>query len=140
SPFAPPLPQMKVTVTFGDGGTSPTNIRSPAVSRLWSEVKAIAHPKYPFLDACYSPSSNMPCADFTLWVANRLAANDWTSIDELLGFMTYKDKIAAIRKTFHDYDFGRFIDADAALLELLKAAAILVYRIDWMGHESGRYL
>jgi hypothetical protein len=133
--------QHQITVTFSDdGGKQPTEIRSPSLSKLWNEVSSISHPKYPFLDAKYSPSSNMPCSDFTQWVANRLATDDWPAISELLEFTTYKDKITAIRKTFEEFDFGRFIEADHELLHLLKAAAILVYRIGWMGHESGRSL
>ena len=32
----------------------------------------------------------MPCADFTLWIADRLASNDWGSISELLSFVTLR--------------------------------------------------
>jgi len=136
-PTPPVVPKIFITVSVG-GEKRAAEFASPALRELWEEVRAISHPDYPLLDAHYSPSSNMPCADFTLWIAERLAANDWPSILELLDFFTFKNEIAAIRSSLQNYDFGRFLDADRELLLRLKAATILGYRIGWMGHEENR--
>jgi len=136
-----PLPKLKVTISIGTSSAKKAaEIQSHALRQLWIDVCTISHADYPFLNERYSPSSNMPCADFTLWIAARLAASDWTSIVELLEFIAFKNEIAAIRKTFQNFDFDRFIDADSDLLFRLKAVAILAYRIGWMGHENSRLL
>lgn len=80
----------------------------------------------------------MPCADFTFWIAQRLASNDWSSILELLDFTTSNHRTIAIQRTLQSLDFGEFIEGDEDLLLRLKAAAILTYRIAWTGHEDGR--
>ena len=137
---SPCIPKMTATITVSvvPREKRPAEFQSAALRQLWNDVREWSHPDHPFLDASYSPGSNMPCADFTLWVAQRLAANDWTSILELLDCTTSEHQISALRRSFNLLDFGRFIEADSALLLELKAAAILGYRIGWMGHEDSR--
>ncbi len=131
------VPKLTVTISIGNGKRA-VAFQSPALLQLWSEVQELSHSDHPFLDPWYSPSSQMPCADFTLWIAGRIAANDWPSVWELLDFIASGNEIAALRRSLQSYDFSEFIDADDALLFELKAAAILAYRIGWMGHEENR--
>lgn len=131
------LPKFTITVSVADRKRA-AKFRSAAVSVLWDEVGGISHPDHPFLDRSYSPSTQMPAADFTPWVVDRLATNDWSSIAELLSFITYEHQVTALERTFQSYDFSRFIQADQALLLELQAVAILAYRILWTGHADGR--
>jgi hypothetical protein len=80
----------------------------------------------------------MPAADFSPWVSERLAADDWDSILELLSFIASDPQITGLRRTFQSYDFSRFVLAEPALLRELQAIAILTYRIQWAGHEDSR--
>lgn len=136
----PQVPKITATVTVSvvPRQKRPAKFQSAALRQLWDEVGQWSHPDHPFLDARYSPGSNMPCADFTLWVAQRLAAEDWPSVSELLDFTTSEHQITALRRSLNILDFGRFIEADNKLLFELKASAILTYRIGWMGHEENR--
>jgi hypothetical protein len=131
-----PIPSVRALVT--EPNARQRAFTSPLVRQLWDENCDYSHPDYPFLHKTYSPSSNMPVADFTLWVADRLGENDWPSIRELLACFTFSQHLAAIERTFRSYDYGRFIEADRKLLLELQAIAILSYRIGWMGHEDTR--
>jgi hypothetical protein len=138
---APPSPAVQLTasVTIKVGPDKRAAVfNTAAVRQLWDRVREISHPDFPFLHAGYSPGSNMPCADFTLWIADRLAADDWAAISELLSFMTYEHELKALRRTMQSFEFGQFVEADVRLLHTLKAATILAYRIGWMGSESTR--
>jgi hypothetical protein len=135
----PPLPSPKISVTVSvTSEKRAARFTSPALAQLWTQVRDISHPDHPFLHAVYSPNSQMPAADFTPWVSDRLQANDWNSILELLDFTAFDSQIKAIHRTFKSYDFKRFIEADDRLLHELKAALILAYRIQWMGYPEGR--
>lgn len=51
---------------------------------LWSKVAHLSHAEYRFLHPAYSPSSRVPCADFTSFVIERLRSHDVTSIRHLM--------------------------------------------------------
>src|SRR5438046_332977 len=131
-------PSITVAVLAAGVARKAVRFRSSALAQLWNEVGRISHPDYPFLDPLYSPGSLMPAADFSPWVAARIALGDWDSILEMLHFIGTDDQVTALRRTFQSYDFGRFIEADAALLSELQAIAILTYRIPRTGHEDNR--
>lgn len=116
----------------------PAQFRSSPLSQLWKEVGDISHPQHPFLDLSYSPNSLMPAADYSPWVADRLGSGDWESILELLTFIANAPAIAGVHRTFHSRDYAEFIEAEPALLQELKAIAILTYRIQWTGDEDSR--
>jgi len=80
----------------------------------------------------------MPAADFTPWVAECLAADDWDSIRELLRFIAYDNQATAIEKTFKPISYSQFVQGDAALLDELKAIAILCHRIPWTGDKDSQ--
>ncbi|MGD0537825.1 MAG: hypothetical protein ABSC03_09290 [Verrucomicrobiota bacterium] len=127
-----------VTISVCSPVSKPARFRSAALAQLWKQVGSISHPQHPFLDPAYSPGSLMPAADFSPWVAERLAADDWDSIWELLAFISTDSQITGLRHTFQSYDFSRFVEAEPALLRELHAIAILTYRIQWTGHEDSR--
>ncbi len=54
------------------------------LSLLWSKVAHLSHTEYPFLHQTYSPSSRVPCADFTPFIIDRLSSNDVTSVRQLM--------------------------------------------------------
>ena len=47
-------------------------------------IRGKGRPDFPFLSSVYSPSSRVPCTDFTHWIAERLEARDLDSIRYLL--------------------------------------------------------
>ena len=111
-------------------------ISSPRLNSLWQTVEKSSHPEYPFLSAAYSPSTHMPAADFTPWIAECLAADDWDSIRELMKFIAHDTKSIALEKSFRNYSYSTFLAGDASLLNELKAVAILCYRIEWTGYSD----
>lgn len=113
-------------------------IASTQLSFLWEQIKPISHKEFPFLDQLYSPGSLMPAADFSPWVSERLLANDWGPITELLGYICYDTLIPGLRKSFQSYSFSKFLSAEESLLSELKAIAVLSYRMPWSGQPSSR--
>jgi hypothetical protein len=51
---------------------------------LRRQVASVAHPQYPFLHPTYSPSSRVPCSDFTGFIAGRLQVRDFRSVFYLM--------------------------------------------------------
>lgn len=134
----PPAASFSITFSASGPDKREANFRSHELAKLWQQVCSISHPDHPFLDPVYSPGSLMPVADFTQWIAERLSYGDWDSIAELLDFIATEHQITALRRTFQSYNFSRFIEADPSVLLELQAIAILIYRIQWSGHEDGR--
>jgi hypothetical protein len=134
----PQAAPFSVTVSVRPPERKPARFRSSALGQLWQHVADISHPQHPFLDPSYSPGSLMPAADFSPWVAERLAVGDWDSILELFSFISTDTQITGLRRTFQSYDFRRFVDAEASTFHELQAIAILTYRIQWTGHEDSR--
>jgi hypothetical protein len=133
-----PSPLFRVTASVQGPEAKPARFRSNRLSALWDRVREISHPEHPFLDPVYSPGSLMPAADFSPWIAEALAADDWDSVLEFLDFVATEHQITALRRTFRTFDFARFVEADRDFLLELQAVAILVYRIQWIGHQDGR--
>lgn len=57
---------------------------SDPISELKKRVAGIGHPEFPFLHQTYSPSSRVPCTDFTGFIVKRLQQNDTKSIKVLM--------------------------------------------------------
>ena len=133
-----PSDLFSATMSVQGPEAKPPRFRSQRLSALWDRVRELSHPEHPFLDPLYSPGSLMPTADLSPWIAETLAADDWDAVLELLEFIATEHQITALRRAFRTFDFGRFVDADRDLLLELQAVAILVYRIQWTGHEDGR--
>jgi hypothetical protein len=51
---------------------------------LWSKVSHLSNAEHRFLHPTYSPSSRVPCADFTSFIIERLKRNDVGSIRQLM--------------------------------------------------------
>jgi hypothetical protein len=113
-------------------------IHSQALLSLWQQVAAISHPDHPFLDKDYSPSTQMPAADYTAWVAERLASSDWESIQELLGYLNSQHIITAANETFNRFSLPSFLVVGRELDAEIRAIILLSLRIPWMGLESNR--
>lgn len=109
---------------------------SPRLISLWQTVERSSHPEYPFLSAVYSPSTQMPAADYTPWIAECLAVDDWDSIRELMKYISRDVKSIGLEKTFRDFSFASFLAGDASFLNELKAVAMLGYRIEWTGYSD----
>ncbi len=54
------------------------------ISILEKQITGLGHPEYPFLSQRYSPSSRVPCTDFTGFIVDRLKKGDKASIKELM--------------------------------------------------------
>lgn len=54
------------------------------LQELLNQIRGKGRPEYPFLHPTYSPSSRIPCADFTPFIIERLAAGDVGSIGQLM--------------------------------------------------------
>lgn len=107
----------------------PANFRSPALRRLWTDVRGVSHAQFPFLDREYSPNSLIPATDYSSWVAERISEGDWNAIWELLGFISAPTEVDAIRQTLPSLNFGRFVQGQSALSNHLLAVAIVAYRV-----------
>jgi hypothetical protein len=98
------------------------------IDKLKERVKAIGHPKHPFLHREYSPGSRVPCTDFTAFIIERLKMGDLYSIYTLMrsiieanpgvgiGSSWINEEIRIIIKT----DLNKYISFDdpSAILEL----------------------
>ena len=51
---------------------------------LWSKVANLSNAEHRFLHPTYSPSSRVPCADFTPFIIDRLRSHDIISIRQLM--------------------------------------------------------
>jgi len=51
---------------------------------FWLKVAHLSNTEYRFLHPTYSPSSRVPCADFTPFIIDRLRSHDVTSIQQLM--------------------------------------------------------
>jgi hypothetical protein len=66
-------------------GTQPRPVPTEApLNLLWQKVGHLSHPEHRFLHPTYSPSSRVPCADFTPFIAQRLRNHDVASIRQLM--------------------------------------------------------
>ncbi len=72
---APPLPGLPKPSGFSEG--------SP-FQDLQVQIRGKGRPEFPFLSMEYSPSSRVPCADFTPFIVERLRAGDMHSIGQLM--------------------------------------------------------
>lgn len=72
---APPQPGLLKQSRFSEG--------SP-LQELQAQIQGKGRPEYPFLSREYSPSSRVPCVDFTPFVIERLRAGDVRSIGQLM--------------------------------------------------------
>jgi hypothetical protein len=73
------------TLSFGTHPTEPSRLSdTQALMELKKKVQAICHPEFPFLHREYSPSSRIPCADFSEFIVERLKANDLRSVCGLM--------------------------------------------------------
>ena len=113
-------------------------MKSRALASLWQRVASISHPNHPFLDKDYSPDTQMPAADFTAWVAERFARDDWASIRELLGHLNHGHVITGLDKTFRSYVPPDFIAGDPDFIHELRAVTLLCHRVPWMGAVENR--
>src|SRR3972149_9325723 len=57
---------------------------SSSIQELLFEINGKGREEYPFLHPTYSPSSRIPCADFTSFIKRRLLENDIKSIIKLI--------------------------------------------------------
>lgn len=57
---------------------------SGPIQELLDQNRGKGCPEYPFLHPTYSPSSRIPCADFTPFIIERLAAGDVGAIGQLM--------------------------------------------------------
>jgi len=55
-----------------------------SLNLLWEKVGYLSHPDYRFLHPTYSPSSRVPCADFTPFIVDRLRNHDVAPIRQLM--------------------------------------------------------
>ena len=106
--------------------SSPT--ATPAIEKLWREIEQWCHPEHPFLDRSYSPSSDMPAIDYTLWIKDRLLENDEESVQQLMihissGSQTWKNYV-------HDFCAWRVpgFEQEPVLEAELRASMLLCYR------------
>jgi hypothetical protein len=67
APASSPPPRVSVT---------PRNLESFAAGR--------GHPEFPCLSRQYSPTSRIPCADFSRWLCDRIEANDAEAVAEFV--------------------------------------------------------
>jgi len=98
------------------------------IQKLLVNIKGKGRNEYPFLHPIYSPSSRIPCADFTSFIKERLLVNDIKSIATLmrevisanpgLGFGT--DWIEENIRSLLKLDFNKYIKYEnkEALTEL----------------------
>lgn len=59
-------------------------VESGPLQELLELIQGKGRPEYPFLTREYSPSSRVPCVDFTPFIIERLAAGDVRSISQLM--------------------------------------------------------
>lgn len=67
--------------------SSPT-FKTSEVAQLYEQIGGWCNPEFPFLAPKYSPGSNIPAIDFTLYIANWLAGGRETAIEELWDYLT----------------------------------------------------
>lgn len=66
---------------------SAPQFRTPELANLYDELRGWDHPECPFLDPNYSTGSYAPAADFTLYVAQWLAAGKMEAVEELWSYL-----------------------------------------------------
>jgi len=104
------------------------------ISQLKTEIKGKGNTKYPFLHKKYSPSSRVPCIDFSSWIIDRINENDSHSIKELMrsilianpGLGTGPDWIDTHIDSIMKIDFSKYFDVDERGLSELKAIYIIL--------------
>lgn len=60
------------------------NLSDKSLEQLWKEVNHLSHADFPFLHPLYSPSSRIPCADFSPFIIQCLKQNNILSIQKLM--------------------------------------------------------
>lgn len=73
----------KKTSPSAQNQTQQSTSASP-ISILGKEIAGLGHPEYPFLSKQYSPSSRVPCQDFSAFIIDRLNEDDRVSIKSLM--------------------------------------------------------
>lgn len=106
----------------------PNSDATPALLALWEEVREWSHPDCPFLDRSYSPTSRMPAIDYTLWIRDRLLADDVDSIRQLMGYLENGSKVW--QKQVEDFCRWRIaaFEEQPILEAELRASMMLCYR------------
>lgn len=66
--------------------------KTEEVSKLWQKYQSLSHSEFPFLDKSYSPSSLVPCCDFTLDIAQLILDGKFEAVWELLEFLGAEKK------------------------------------------------
>jgi len=110
------------------------SVGTPPLDQLWSKVSPLSSTDHRFLHPRYSPSSRVPCADFTRFIVDRLKNQDIDSIRQLMraiisgnpGFGIGPGWIDEKVNEIASIDFGRYCwcsNSDFALE--LKALFIL---------------
>lgn len=100
------------------------------LNALWDQVRGWCHPEYPFLDSVYSPGSLMPACDFTLWIRDRLIANDVQSVRALFAYIAPDHTLFS--RQFEAFFTWRVPGFDGALEAELRAVMMLCYRYGWV--------
>lgn len=62
-------------------------VRRGPLADLWEEVRGQSHHEFRFLDSVYSPTSCVPCADFTPFIIQRIREDDVASVQGLMRFI-----------------------------------------------------
>ncbi|MGD8780650.1 MAG: hypothetical protein PVH88_17000 [Ignavibacteria bacterium] len=98
------------------------------IQKLLLDIKDKGRIEYPFLHPTYSPSSRIPCADFTPFIQDRLLANDIKSIISLMqgviganpGLGIGDEWIGENIKNLLSLDFNKYINYEnkEALIEI----------------------
>jgi hypothetical protein len=65
-------------------GSKETKSKADPIPMLKKQIDGIGHPEFPFNHKTYSPSSRVPCTDFTPFIVDRLREQDQESIKTLM--------------------------------------------------------
>ncbi len=60
------------------------DLSDKSLAQLWKDVRHLSHIDFPFLHPIYSPSSRVPCADFSTFIIQCLRQGDIVSICKLM--------------------------------------------------------
>ncbi len=114
--------------------------RQNPISELRIKIEGFGHPDFPFLHKTYSPSSRIPCTDYTPFIIERLRSSDLKTISHLMqsillanpGLGTGPEWINDIVREVAQIKFGDYVMFDDSNAELeLKALFIIA------GKEGG---
>lgn len=80
----------------------------------------------------------MPAADYTQWLAKRIAKKDWGSIHALLVHLNDENTASKLIKTVQRYRPYDSLECKPALIHEMQAALLLCARIQMIGQPSNR--